>query len=110
MVGRRPPWADLSYPTCSAACNRRRNRLRSDALSHLRLFPGAHPMKLTRLLTTAVVIVAFTTALAAQEKLNVPPPGYVALFNGKDLTGWRGIPCRPNPNKKNADGVAPLTM
>src|SRR5438477_11861943 len=100
MVGRRPPWADLSHPTCSAACNRRRNRLRSDALSHLRLFPGAYLMNVARLIS--VIIVFCTAPLLAQEKLNVPPPGYTALFNGKDLTGWRGIPCRPNPNKKNA--------
>jgi len=56
------------------------------------------------------LIATFAVNLSAQEKLNVPPPGYVSLFNGKDLTGWRGIPCRPNPNKKNADGVSPLTM
>ena len=48
-------------------------------------------MKLARLLTTVILIVAFTTALQAQEKLNVPPPGYTALFNGKDLTGWRYV-------------------
>ena len=48
--------------------------------------------------------------LAAQEKINVPPAGYSLLFNGKDLTGWRGIPCRSAPNKKNADAVAALTM
>jgi hypothetical protein len=29
--------------------------------------------------------------LGAQERpLNQPPPGYTALFNGKDLSGWRG--------------------
>lgn len=31
-------------------------------------------------------------ALAADEPaLNVPPEGYRALFNGKDLAGWRGM-------------------
>jgi len=24
------------------------------------------------------------------DKLNVPPKGFRALFNGKDLTGWKG--------------------
>ncbi|HVA48114.1 MAG TPA: DUF1080 domain-containing protein [Pirellulales bacterium] len=26
---------------------------------------------------------------------NVPPEGFVALFNGKDLSGWRGVPKPP---------------
>src|SRR5206468_3417808 len=25
---------------------------------------------------------------------NKPPPGFVALFNGKDLTGWKGLPVK----------------
>ncbi|MCK5407747.1 MAG: sulfatase-like hydrolase/transferase, partial [Candidatus Krumholzibacteria bacterium] len=29
---------------------------------------------------------------AAKQKLNVPPPGFTALFNGKDLTGWHTSP------------------
>jgi len=31
----------------------------------------------------------------AQEKLNVAPEGFVALFNGKDLTGWKGLVGNP---------------
>lgn len=31
------------------------------------------------------------TASGAQESLNVPPAGFTALFNGKDLQGWRGL-------------------
>ncbi len=27
--------------------------------------------------------------------LNQPPPGFVALFNGKDLTGWKGLVANP---------------
>jgi len=34
-------------------------------------------------------------SVAAQEKAsakdNMPPPGFTALFNGKDLTGWQGL-------------------
>ena len=39
-----------------------------------------------------MMLLACTLALAAvgQEKAaNTPPPGFVALFNGKDLTGWK---------------------
>ncbi len=30
-------------------------------------------------------------SLVQYEAPNSPPPGYVALFNGKDLTGWKGL-------------------
>ncbi|HYV29300.1 MAG TPA: DUF1080 domain-containing protein, partial [Candidatus Eisenbacteria bacterium] len=32
------------------------------------------------------------------EKDNTPPAGFVALFNGKDLTGWKGLLAGPNDN------------
>jgi len=34
--------------------------------------------------------------------LNQPPEGFVALFNGKDLTGWKGLLTGPydNPIKR----------
>jgi len=37
---------------------------------------------------------------AAQPNLNVPPAGYKALFNGTDLTGWKGLPLKVNTSKK----------
>ena len=38
------------------------------------------------------------------HKDNTPPPGFVALFNGKDLSGWKGLPKSPldNPFKRKA--------
>jgi hypothetical protein len=39
------------------------------------------------------------TTVSAEE--NNPPAGFKALFNGKDLTGWKG----KEPNWKVADGV-----
>ena len=45
-----------------------------------------------RILTAALAVV-FSTAIITRSpaaELNVPPEGFVALFNGKDLTGWRG--------------------
>jgi hypothetical protein len=62
------------------------------------------------LILACALVASLAENLVAQDKLNVPPPGYTALFNGKDLTGWRGIPVRSAPNKKNANGVAALTM
>ncbi len=34
-------------------------------------------------------------AASAKAKLNVPPKGFKALFNGKDLTGWKGLVANP---------------
>ena len=42
-------------------------------------------MKRVVLLVAVLLIPAF-----AQESLNKPPAGFTALFNGKDLSGWRG--------------------
>src|SRR5687767_9776231 len=36
---------------------------------------------------------------------NTPPEGFTALFNGKDLTGWKGLPVKEkldNPIKRAA--------
>ncbi len=46
-------------------------------------------MQITRLLTSTVLgLVLFSTATAVRSQS--PPPGFTALFNGNDLTGWRG--------------------
>ena len=43
-------------------------------------------MKSAALLLAAALVPAF----AQDHPLNQPPPGFTAMFNGKDLTGWRG--------------------
>lgn len=51
-----------------------------------------------RLRVTLLLSAALTAALAgphparAQGELNNPPKGFTALFNGKDLSGWHGMP------------------
>lgn len=37
-----------------------------------------------------------------RQKLNVPPKGFTALFNGKDLTNWQGMLLNGNPKKIRA--------
>jgi len=39
----------------------------------------------------ALVQLGFATAMLMAAPLNTPPAGYKALFNGADLTGWRGL-------------------
>lgn len=39
--------------------------------------------------------VAATVMSADEPAHNVPPEGFVALFNGKDLTGWKGLVGNP---------------
>jgi hypothetical protein len=48
-----------------------------------------------------VVLVA-GAASAADSTAPTPPPGFVALFNGKDLTGWKGLmkPPLDNPSRR----------
>ena len=57
---------------------------------------------------TSFLFLAMSTALniflpvSAHAADNTPPPGFVALFNGKDLTGWKGLLKEPldNPAKR----------
>ena len=52
---------------------------------------------MNRLLVFAALIPLSTASfLAAEEgKLNMPPEGFTALFNGQDLTGWKGLVGNP---------------
>lgn len=42
----------------------------------------------------------------AQSKDNTPPEGFVALFNGKDLTGWQGLVSVKERAKYNKEQLA----
>ena len=53
----------------------------------------------------AFILISFAYAAAstgAEQALNKPPKGFVALFNGKDLAGWKGLLKGPydNPSKR----------
>jgi len=64
----------------------------------------------TRCMLIAVSLAVLGVAWSAwagdvpQRPLNQPPQGFVALFNGKDLTGWKGLLKGPydNPAKRAA--------
>ena len=47
---------------------------------------------LSVVLAALVALVAATDGMAAD---NTPPEGFVALFNGKDLSGWKGLVGNP---------------
>lgn len=48
------------------------------------------------IVATAAVFTALSLNAPAEEgKLNTPPEGFTALFNGKDLTGWKGLVGNP---------------
>jgi len=45
--------------------------------------------------------------LPQAEKDNTPPEGFTALFNGKDLTGWKGLLKGPNDNPIKRAALTP---
>lgn len=47
-------------------------------------------MRLRTICRVAVILSASWTMLCPAAEHNVPPEGFVALFNGKDLSGWWG--------------------
>ena len=48
-----------------------------------------------------------TTNQATKKVLNKPPKGFVALFNGKDLTGWKGLLISPYDNPSERAKLSP---
>jgi len=54
----------------------------------------------TLLLLTVLVCLGFLTTSAEAKQLNKPPKGFVALFNGKDLTGWKGLVGSPKSRRE----------
>ena len=58
------------------------------------------PQSTTFLTVASLLIILASLACAAEaaSKLNKPPEGFKALFNGKDLTGWKGLLKRPDDN------------
>jgi hypothetical protein len=52
----------------------------------------------------AIAAAAVLAALPAAGADNEPPPGFVALFNGRDLSGWK-VPPGDNGHWKVIDGV-----
>ncbi len=41
------------------------------------------------------LLVALLIPPTAQAEDNTPPPGFTALFNGQDLSGWKGLVANP---------------
>lgn len=52
------------------------------------------------LLVGVMLCVCAVASFAEEPKLNVPPKGFTALFNGKDLTGWKGLVADPEKRAK----------
>ena len=61
-------------------------------------------MKVTSVFLAAAVAGLAVSGVAARGQGEGPPPGFVSLFNGKDLTGWK-IPEGDNGHWKVVDGV-----
>ncbi|HUT46457.1 MAG TPA: DUF1080 domain-containing protein [Sedimentisphaerales bacterium] len=60
------------------------------------------PLTLAALALFLAGLAYATTSTGAEQALNKPPKGFVALFNGKDLAGWKGLLKGPydNPSKR----------
>ena len=57
-----------------------------------------------RFLSLGIVVIALGVNGVTFRAQSDPPPGFVSIFNGKDLTGWK-IPEGDNGHWKVLDGV-----
>jgi len=48
-----------------------------------------------------------TTSIGAEQALNIPPKEFAALFNGKDLAGWKGLLKSPYDNPIKRETLSP---
>jgi lysophospholipase L1-like esterase len=59
---------------------------------------------------TAAILIVLSQAMgsglawASERRDNEPPPGFTALFNGRDLSGWRGLVADPPKRARMAFG------
>ena len=60
----------------------------------------SHSNTFMKAVSLVVIFVIFACAAEAADKLNKPPKGFKALFNGKDLTGWKGLVGNPKTRAK----------
>lgn len=51
--------------------------------------------RLSAVMCLTAVLTCSAPAAAGEKQDNVPPEGFVALFNGKDLAGWKGLVGNP---------------
>jgi hypothetical protein len=61
------------------------------------------PLRLAAAVLACIGLAA--TAILARGQDNTPPPGFIALFNGKDLTGWQAL--LELPGLKSGAGLDP---
>jgi hypothetical protein len=61
-------------------------------------------MKAVACFVLATLAAALDLAAPTTEVQSTPPPGFVSIFNGKDLTGWK-TPVGDNGHWKVVDGV-----
>ncbi|MHC4433260.1 MAG: 3-keto-disaccharide hydrolase [Planctomycetota bacterium] len=60
--------------------------------------PKSHADTCLKAVSLVVVLAILAGAAEAADRLNRPPEGFKALFDGKDLTGWKGLLKRPYDN------------
>jgi Domain of Unknown Function (DUF1080) len=59
------------------------------------------------LVLSGFCVASIYSALAAQAADNSPPSGFTALFNGRDLSGWKGLVADPlKRSKMSAEQLA----
>ena len=65
------------------------------------------PLTLAALALILISLAYATKSAGAEQALNKPPKGFVALFNGKNLAGWKGLLKGPYDNPARRAKLTP---
>src|SRR5262249_39351294 len=89
------PWAGWRRSCCGARpkpCSRRGDVARRPGYTGLAcLLPPSEDLPMPRSLPCALLLAVLLPSLVAADE-PIPPKGFTALVNGKDLAGWHGMP------------------
>jgi hypothetical protein len=93
------PWTGCA-PPAAAYFPVAGGRLQSGALLHFHLAEPTMSHRTNLILALTFLGPVSFFAAAARGADNTPPPGYVALFDGKTLDGWKGLVADPPKRAK----------
>ncbi|HNY27315.1 MAG TPA: DUF1080 domain-containing protein [Candidatus Sumerlaeota bacterium] len=102
--------ADIKEATKNGTADHRDHPGLFNKSGHIGFLGHGDPLEFRNIRVKELPAASEKTETPAAGPLNTPPDGFVALFNGKDLTGWKGLARPPLDNPINRAKAKPEEM